>query len=88
VDGGLSILQYADDNIIFVEHDLNKAKNIKLILSAFEQLSGLKISFHKTDLLSCELGQFSIKLFRHPYSLSEACHFLMETRRRKITKAS
>src|SRR3954453_4279552 len=50
VDGGLSILQYADDTILFMEHDLEKAKNLKLILSAFEQLSGLKINFHKSDL--------------------------------------
>jgi hypothetical protein len=26
VDGGLSILQYADDTILFMEHDLEKAK--------------------------------------------------------------
>jgi hypothetical protein len=36
VDGGLCILQYADDTILFMEHDLEKAKNLKLILSAFE----------------------------------------------------
>ena len=50
VDGGLSILQYADDTILFMEHDLEKARNLKLILSAFEQLSGLKINFHKSEL--------------------------------------
>jgi hypothetical protein len=50
VDGGLSILQYADDTILFMEHDLVQAKNLKLVLSAFEQLSGLKISFHKREL--------------------------------------
>jgi hypothetical protein len=26
MDGGLSILQYADDTIIFMEHNLEKAK--------------------------------------------------------------
>jgi hypothetical protein len=41
VDGGLSILQYADDTILFMEHDLEQAKNMKIILCAFEQLSGL-----------------------------------------------
>jgi hypothetical protein len=30
VDEGLSILQYADDTIIFMEHDLDKARNMKL----------------------------------------------------------
>jgi hypothetical protein len=33
-----------------MEHDLDKAQNLKLILSAFEQLSGLKINFHKSEL--------------------------------------
>jgi hypothetical protein len=76
VDGGLSILQYADDTILFMDHDLEKARNMKLILSAFEQLSGLKINFHKSelfcfgeaqdeahlyaDLFGCRLGQFPI----------------------------
>ena len=50
VDDGLSILQYADDTILFMEHDIEKATNLKLILSAFEQLSGLKINFHKSEL--------------------------------------
>ena len=50
VDGGLSILQYANDTILFMDHDLEKARNMKLILSEFEQLSGLKINFHKSEL--------------------------------------
>lgn len=29
VDDGLSILQYADDTIIFLDHDLEQAKNTK-----------------------------------------------------------
>jgi len=50
VDDGLSILQYADDTIIFLDHDLEQAKNLKLLLCAFEQLSGLKINFHKSEI--------------------------------------
>jgi len=34
----------------FVEDDLDKAKNLKLVLCAFEKLSGLKINFHKSEL--------------------------------------
>jgi hypothetical protein len=41
VDGGLSIIQYADDTILFMEHDLENARNLKLILAAFEHLLGL-----------------------------------------------
>jgi hypothetical protein len=50
VDGGVSIFQYADDTIIFLEHDLEKALNMKLVLCIFEQLPGLKIKFHKSEV--------------------------------------
>jgi len=50
IDEGLSVLQYADDTIIFMDNDLERAKNMKLLLCAFEQLSGLKINFHKSEL--------------------------------------
>jgi hypothetical protein len=35
-----------------MDHDLANAHNLKLILSAFEQLSDLKINFHKSELFS------------------------------------
>jgi len=36
VDGRISILQYADDTIIFIEHNFEEAKNMKLLLTMFE----------------------------------------------------
>jgi hypothetical protein len=33
-----------------VENDLDQTKNMKLLLCAFEKLSGLKINFHKNEL--------------------------------------
>jgi hypothetical protein len=36
VVGGISILQYADDTILFMEHDVEKAVNMKLILRFFK----------------------------------------------------
>ena len=50
MDDGLSILQYADDTIIFLDHDIEQAKNMKFLLSVFEQMSGLKINFHKSEI--------------------------------------
>jgi hypothetical protein len=50
VDGGPSILQCADATILFIKRDLKKARNLKLILSAFEQMSYLKINFHTSEL--------------------------------------
>jgi Reverse transcriptase (RNA-dependent DNA polymerase). len=82
VDDGLSILQYADDTIIFLEHDLQQAKNLKMILSVFEKLFGLKINFHKSKLFcfgqakeyydqysnifGCKLSSFPIKYLGIP----------------------
>jgi hypothetical protein len=50
VDDGLSILQYVDDTIIFLDHNPSKVRTLKLLLCAFEQLSGLKINFHKSEI--------------------------------------
>jgi hypothetical protein len=50
VDDGLSILQYVDDTIIFLDHDIEGARILKLLLCAFEQLLGLKINFHKSEI--------------------------------------
>jgi hypothetical protein len=36
IDNGLFILQYADDAIIFMDANMEKAKNLKLLLCAFE----------------------------------------------------
>ena len=50
IQDGLSILQYADDTVIFMSHDVEKAVNMNLLLTTFEQLSGLKINFHKSEI--------------------------------------
>jgi hypothetical protein len=70
VDDGLSILQYADDTLIFLGHDLEKAKNLKLLLCAFEQLSGIKINFHKSEIFC--FGQ--AKDMQQQYLILFGCH--------------
>ncbi|WVZ80795.1 hypothetical protein U9M48_028246 [Paspalum notatum var. saurae] len=82
VQDGLSILQYADDTVIFLEHYIEQAKNLKLLLCAFKQLSGLKINFHKSEifcfgqakqqeedyshLFGCSLGSFPFRYLGIP----------------------
>ena len=60
-----------------MEHDTAKARNMKLVLCLFEQLSGLKINFHKSGLFlfgeaidkkdeyakifTCPIGAFPMK---------------------------
>jgi hypothetical protein len=80
IKGVISILQYVDDTILFMENDLEQATNMKLLLCAFERLSGLKINFHKselfcygdakqmesqyTELFGCDLGQYPFRYLR------------------------
>ena len=68
MDDGLFILQHADDTILFMENDLEEAKNMKLLLCAFEQLSDLKINFHKSEMFyygeARELGREYKQIFR------------------------
>jgi hypothetical protein len=87
VDDGLSILQYVDITIIFIDHSLEYAKNMKLLLCVFKQLSRLKINFHKSELFcygnakeyedqyaqlfGCDVGSFAIQILRNTYDPSE-----------------
>ena len=52
VDGGLSILQYADDTILFMEHDIEKARNLKLILKKLMIKLNSRLSELKDFLMS------------------------------------
>jgi hypothetical protein len=65
IDGGISILQYADDTILFLEHDVAKAVNMKLVLCIFEQLSGLKINFHKSEIFTFGKAKDMEEQYRH-----------------------
>jgi hypothetical protein len=39
---------------MFMDHDLLKAFNMRVLLYAFEQLSGLKINFNKSGFFAME----------------------------------
>ena len=75
-------MQYADDTLLFLDNDLPGATTLKWLLSCFEQMSGMRINFHKCDLipinvdeeqaqlvaqtLSCRLGCFPLKYLGVP----------------------
>jgi len=87
IDYGVVILQYADDTILCLEDDLDKAKNMKYLLYLFENMSGLKINFNKSevimvsedmnksklysDLFNCAVGSWPIKYLGVPVSGSK-----------------
>lgn len=83
---GVAILQYADDTIIFLKHDVEGARNMKLLLYLYEMMAGLKINFNKSevimvndsdnwgvvyaDIFNCQSGMFPIKYLGVPVSPS------------------
>jgi len=46
-----TLLQYADDTLIFYPNDIQVLKNVKTILNLFGLCSGLKVNFHKSTLI-------------------------------------
>jgi hypothetical protein len=51
VDNGVANLQYADDTVLCITQDPEKAVNVTLLLYMFELMSGLKINFLKSEKL-------------------------------------
>ena len=86
IPNGVAILQYADETIIFLKHDLSGAIHMKLLLYLFEMLAGLKINFNKSEILminddkswgtqyadifNCQVGLFPIKYLGVPVNPS------------------
>ena len=48
---GLTHLQYADDTMIMIQKSDLAVANLKFLLICFELLSGLKINFHKSEVI-------------------------------------
>lgn len=82
VRGGVMCLQYADDTLLFLENDTRVALNLKWILTCFEQISGMRINYHKSalvpinlnvddlnpfvEIFQCMVGDFPIKYLGVP----------------------
>jgi hypothetical protein len=52
VNTGIISMQYDDDTLLFLKNDLSSAISLKWSLSCFEQMSRMRINFHKCDLIS------------------------------------
>jgi hypothetical protein len=50
--GGLTQLQYANDTVICLETDDESISNIKFLLYCFENMSGLKINYNKSEVMA------------------------------------
>jgi hypothetical protein len=63
VPGGVVSLQYSDDTLIFLEKDERNAINLKWTLTCFEQISGMKINYHKSELMAINMEQGEMQPF-------------------------
>jgi len=86
IDKGVGVLQYVDDTILCLKHNIDDARNLKLLLYMYELMTGLKINFLKSeiltindeenwankyaDLFNCQIGTFPIKYLGVPVSPS------------------
>jgi retron-type reverse transcriptase len=84
IPGGLTHLQYADDTILLCENDIQSITNMKFLLYCFEWMSGLKINYHKSEvvtfgvdkenednianMLNCKVGSLPMKYLGFPIS--------------------
>jgi hypothetical protein len=84
IPNGVTHLQYADDTMVMIEPAQLGIANLKFLLVCFENMSGLKINFNKSevivtgvsdderhrvaDALNCKLGSFPIRYLGLPVS--------------------
>lgn len=67
-EGDVVVLQYADDTILLFQDDLEQARNLKRILGMFEIMSGLKVNFHKSEVVCVWMEEERIKLFQEIFT--------------------
>jgi hypothetical protein len=59
-EGGVISLQYADDTILFSTPDEQLLRNLKSTLVWFEKLSGMRINYHKSEIIPLHLSEEQI----------------------------
>lgn len=48
---GIISLQYADDTILFYSAKEDHLNNLKCVLACYERVSGMRINFHKSEVI-------------------------------------
>lgn len=56
LDGGITHLQYADDIVLLLQFSVENLTNIRMILSCYEAMSGVKINFEKIEVFTVGLS--------------------------------
>ena len=93
IPGGITHLQCADDTLILIQNEDLDIINLKFLLMCFEDMSGLKINFHKSEvivlkatieeqlraatMLNCKVGSF-------PFTYLGSSHLGQKTNDRTV----
>jgi hypothetical protein len=60
-------LHYADDTTLFSDIDPTHLQNLRCTLAIFEQISGMRINFHKSELIPLNLEEHQIHQISHMF---------------------
>jgi hypothetical protein len=60
-EGGIMSLQYADYTILFSSADFSQLSNLKHVIMWFEQISEMRVNFHKSEIITLNLEMEDIK---------------------------
>jgi hypothetical protein len=63
--GGILSLQYTDDTLLFSSGNLKAIRKLKCVLMLFENVSGMKINFHKSKFVPMNLDDSHIHEIAH-----------------------
>jgi hypothetical protein len=56
IDGGITHLQSPNDTVLLLQFSVENLTNVRLILSCYEAMSGMKINFDKSEVFSVGLS--------------------------------
>ena len=70
---GIISLQYADHTILFSSVELPYLLNIKHVIMWFEQISGMRVNFHKTQLITMNVEEDVVHQAAHIFNCLVGC---------------
>jgi hypothetical protein len=73
IEGGLTHLQYADDTMIFIEADRQSIANVKFLLYCFENMSGLKINYQKSEVIGIGISEIECATVANLLNCKRGC---------------
>jgi hypothetical protein len=63
--GGIVSLQYADDTLLFSDCEPGYLRNLRIVLSLFENISGMRINFNKSEFIPLNLEDGAVHEISH-----------------------